>query len=462
MDSKKRIKDVLFKIYIVIGMYFLYFIANIDYVDTLGGVIFSKLTLFGVITAWTAVSYPFVMNKYKRVMYSWKHNMLAIVVVAFVISSLFWFLNCCGHVLGGYRTTIVDMIVDAPVIFVKAYFMSKGFIRLLFWFAYCCVLCVLMYLDKKQHWFQKITRKMGFVFDEDIVEIKDNVLILPFKCAKKKAILYFAVNGKGMLLPEVAYQSLKEYSDERMKEEPTNEDVIKFGELLDSAFELNSEDGKKFYFDDKEKEKFEWDNYEIREEGFWYELIPLNLTNKEELSNETSGKRIFSWDKFFTMSFWFPLVLFVSLTYSLFDLCFDSYGFGPDEYISVLKYIAFMSLMVFTAKFCNLFIVNKDSTNRKRILTFVLSMISTLVVVLFLNNLWHYIPFGVQFNWPKDVNYMMFLVDDITYHVGLGWLRYPGILMMYTMIYYTIHNSLIPKGIRSLKRILVEVLSEDE
>lgn len=118
--------------------------------------------------------------------------------------------------------------------------------------------------------------------------------------------------------------------------------------------------------------------------------------------------------------------------------------------------------MLSVAQYCCRFIAVDHNFRKNNVLKFSISAIFVLIVVLGLNNMYNYLDFGYQFNWHNDINYMMFLVDDITYHVGLGWLRYPIVLLAYTLIYLGTYYRVVYKGIKKLKRLLIEILSEDE
>lgn len=460
MEKRKNLSDILFVPYCIIGTYILYIMFDLGYPDNIFEKICSKLILFVVMTTWIIFAYSFVRKRYISVVCRLKHNLIAVFATSIIIPLVFWFLDCCLYCLGGYNNTIVDMIIEAPVVFVKSYFMSMGFLRIVFWFAYSCVVCLLMHIGNKYHWIAKFMRRTGHVFDEDIVDVEGNTLVLPFKYKENTAKLYFAVNGKGMLLRDEAFKHLKEYAEESLKENPSNEDTIKFMELLNGVIELNSDDGNTFIFDGSDAEKFKWEHYEVREEDFWHELIPLNLVKHDE-STETKKNKV-SWSKLFSLSFIVPASFFGILTYNLFDICSSWLAYEPDAFISGLKYISYTALMLMIATVCNKFIVNRDSSKTRKIATCAISTLIVFASILLLNSAYHYLSFGDMFDWPQGVTYFMFVRDDLLYHHGIGVLRYPAVIILYLVIYFYQYFCITEKGWKILKEALIESLTANK
>lgn len=460
MEEKRDLWDILFVPVCVVGAFIFYIMCNIGYQDSMFEVIVSKLSLFAVMAVWAASAYSFIKEKFRSTAYNTVHNLIAAAAASLFISLLFWFIDCCLFCVIEQGSNVIDMIKEAPVIFVKSYFMSTGLLKLGFWFLYCCVVCHLVHMGDKYNWLERFARRIGLVFEEDIVDIKENTLILPFEYEAKKAKLYFTVNGKGMLFAEPEFENLKEYTEETIKNDSTDENSVKFMELLNDAIDLCSEDGKTFTFDSSHLEKFVWEHYEVQVEEFWCELIPLNLVKNKELGEKKKEKP--AWCKLFSLSFLIPVCLFVVLTYKLIGFSQMWFAYGIDKLFSGLKYISYISLMMIVATICNLFIVNGQSSTRKKVLTCVISTLIVLISIILLNNMYHFLAFGYEFNWPEGVTYFMFLRDDILYHQGVGMLRFPAVVMLYLAIYFFQQRQTAKKWWKTFKDALVESLTSDK
>ncbi len=458
MEKKKDLGDILFAPLCVVGTFMLYIIYNIGYADNLVEKILGKLSVFVMITVWTIIAYSFVRKKFIGVAHRVKSNLIAIGTISVLIPFVFCFLDCCLYCLGGYNNTIIDMIVLTLKIFVKSYFMSLGFLRIVFWFVYCCIICLFVHIGEKRHWLRAFARFTGHVFDEDIVTAGENTLTLPFEYKDYKAKLYFAVNGRGMLLDEKEFNSSKEYVEALLKEDPANEEAIIFMELINGAIDLTSEDKRTFTFDTANAEKIQWEHYEIEENASWYELIPVKLVDEEEADK----KKKFSLSKLFSLSFLIPAALFAALTYDLFDICSSWIAYEPNSLLSGMKYVSYIALMLMTSKVCKMFVVDKDSTKVRKIVTCVASTLIVLLSILLLNSAYHYLSFGDMFNWPQGVTYFMFVRDDLLYHQGIGILRYPAVIVLYLAIYFYQYNHITEKCWKIFKDALVESLTADK
>ena len=457
MENKKGLWDIFSTPVLVIMAFVTYVIYNIGYAENMFEKICSIGSLFFAMTIWIKTAYSFVRNKFITVRHNLKLNIIAVATTSLLVPIIFWFIDCCCIVLDGYNNTFIDVITEAPVLYVKNYFMSMLFLRIVFWFVYCSLICILVCLGEKYNWLEKFAGLFGYVFSENIVDIKGNTLVLPFDYNDKSFKLYFAVNGKGMLVGEDFYDSLKIYAEETLNKEPADEKGVKFMELLDSAIELTGEDKRTFYFDESHAEMFKWKHYIVKEEEGWYELTPLVLTK----DNETKEKTNVDFKKLFSISFLLPLIIFLVLTYELFDLCQSWLSYGPDDFISGIKYVSYTSLMITVSSVCNLFIVDRESSRKRKILTCTISTLLVLISVVLLNSAYHFMSFGDMFNWPEDVTYFMFIRDDILYHEGVGALRFPAVIASYIAIYFIQNNQVVKKCGKILKEALVESLSSD-
>ena len=131
-------------------------------------------------------------------------------------------------------------------------------------------------------------------------------------------------------------------------------------------------------FDKSDAQIFKWKHYIVKEEEGWYELTPLILTKDEKKEKPSAGYK-----KLFSISFILPLIIFLVLTYELFDLCQSWLSYGPDDFISGTKYVSYVSLMITVSSVCNLFIVDRESSKTRKILTCTMSALVVLLSVIY-------------------------------------------------------------------------------
>ncbi len=458
MEEKRDLWDVLFAPICIVSAFIFYLLRYVGSLESMLEIVYSYISLATVLGVWVSFAYSYAKKKVVSTVFNPLHHFIAIVLVSLLVTLLLLFLDCCFIVIGSSLGNIVDMIQKAPVYFIKSFAIPVVLLKLGFWFLYCCFICYLVHVGEKNNWIQKVARCFGIVFSEDIAQIQKNALVMPWAYGASKAKLYFAVNGKGMLLTEEEFAALKEYTQSTIQKEPDKEEYLQFMELLDNAIDLSSEDGKTFTFDSVHLEKFKWEHYEVQEESGWCELLPIHLAEPDE----TKKKEKPLWRKLFSLSFLVPLLLFSMLTYKLIAICQMGYVSLYGDLFSGLKYVSYVSLMVLVACVCNWFIVKKDSSKTKKILTCALSALMLLILIILLNNVYHFLEFGYRFNWPKGVSYWMFVRDDIVYHHSVGVLRFPAVVLLYLGIYFFQYRQIAKKWGGILKEALLESLTSDK
>lgn len=181
---------------------------------------------------------------------------------------------------------------------------------------------------------------------------------------------------------------------------------------------------------------------------------------KGDAENHTNESETTVWHCFAK----FPIVsgvLFVTLTVSIFKIYFEDL-YGVASFISHLKYISFFMLMICVAKLCNRTLTKSSSSILSKRLYVIFSTVFVLLTIILLNNAYHFVDFGVQFDWPIDVTYSMFLKDDLTYAIGIGILRYPAVILAYLLIYACYYYNLMSRTIEYITTRVYDWLTIDD
>lgn len=97
--------------------------------------------------------------------------------------------------------------------------------------------------------------------------------------------------------------------------------------------------------------------------------------------------------------------------------------------------VSYGSLSIFAAILTREMAKRKNTKTLKIVMPYVMALLVTLIVLL-LNNLYHFISFNSMFKWVDPVSFFSFLKEDITYKIFSGWIRYPSVFLCNIILQY--------------------------